>query len=400
MTYYRNALVVVAVTIFYTNVPAYLNALRAQDSAPMFWVFGLAALSLPVVTEQLLKVNILKSPLIVWCFGYAWLTLAWFFLSSQSDMAWQEVRLRGLAIMELILFLLLLAHPNTIRFARQTLVIMVLFGAALNIYELFVPMSFSLVLGRSAGLYMNPNQAGQALVLGMLLSVSVLPAWLRAPFILLTGIGILTTVSRSAILQWMIVVVIFMLMRSVRPRDFVLPVSVSLLLVAVLLLPRWEQFLTTLEREGVLNTDVMERMEWFMDPSSVSDDSSYGRRILAKEAWERTAEHPFLGGGTGFSREMVVGTHNQYLMFMQDHGLLGAVIFPLLVLAVTWGTRGEARSLAILFGCSVMFQAFFSHDVLYQTEVLMLFALMAVMSSTSREGEMKQVQDMTTAEVG
>ena len=57
-------------------------------------------------------------------------------------------------------------ESSAIKLARKTLVVAVLFAVALNVYELFVPMAFSNVMGRSAGLYINPNIAGEALVLG------------------------------------------------------------------------------------------------------------------------------------------------------------------------------------------------------------------------------------------
>ena len=41
----------------------------------------------------------------------------------------------------------------------------VLIGVVVDIYEVFAPLSFSKVIGRSAGLYENPNMAGEALVL-------------------------------------------------------------------------------------------------------------------------------------------------------------------------------------------------------------------------------------------
>ena len=399
---YSKLLVIMVVAMFFGNVPNYvqLTLTDPPDSAPMFWVMGVGLLALPLLATQGVRSDILKSPLTLWCFGYAWIAMAGFLLSSQSDITFQEVRWRFLTITQLILFMVLFANVELARLAKQTLAAVVLFGVAVNIYELFVPLSTSLVLGRSAGLYMNPNQAGQALVMGLIFSLSVLSAWFRVPFILLTGIGVFTTFSRSAILQWVIIVVIFMLMRRVRLRDFFLPVGVSLLFVALLLLPRWDQLLTTLESSGVINKNVEERLDWFMDPTGISDDSSWERAYLAKEAWNKTAQHPFIGSGTGSSREVAVGAHNQYLMFMQDHGLLGAAILPLLILAVTWVARGEARNLAILFGCSVMFQGFFSHDILNQSEVLMLFSLMAVISSTSREGEMKKTQAKAIAEGG
>ncbi len=399
-TYYRNLLTVMSVAIFYTNVPIYTNmiATNAKESAPILWVIGLCALSLPLLIGQMLRSNIWKSPLVLWCFGYAWITVMWFFLSSQSDMPWQEVRWRFLTIIELFVFLALFANPDAIGLVRQTLAAAVLFGVALNVYELFVPLSFSSLPGRSTGLYLNPNQSGEALVMGMLFAVTILPSWVRGPFILITGIGVFTTFSRGAILQWVIVVVGFMLMGRVGLKNVLLSISMSLLLVALVLLPRWDELLTTLGNSGVINKNVEERLDWFTDPSGVSDYSSWERKYLAKQAWDKTADHPFLGNGTGSSREMAAGAHNQYLMFMQDHGLLGAAILPLLVLAVTWRARGEARGVAIVFGCIIIVRGFFSHDILNQAESLMLFALMAIMSS-SRETEMEQTLSIATAEV-
>ncbi len=47
---------------------------------------------------------------------------------------------------------LIVVWASATRLARKTLVGTVLFGAGLNIYELFAPMTFSRVIGRSAGL--------------------------------------------------------------------------------------------------------------------------------------------------------------------------------------------------------------------------------------------------------
>src|SRR5207237_210395 len=162
-----------------------------------------------------------KLPVAIWCFGFGWLTVAWFLQSSQSEMAWQEVRWRFMAIIEILTFLMIFREPGSTRFARQTLVVAVVFGVGLNIYEVFAPLSFSTVIGRSAGLYMNPNMAGEALVLGMILSVTVLEAQYRVPFILLTGIGILPTFSRAAILTWVIAVGGLILLRRLSVRHMV-----------------------------------------------------------------------------------------------------------------------------------------------------------------------------------
>ena len=145
-------LIVAAVAIFYTNVPVYYGKqgtswlVGSQYWLVMFWL-----LSLPVLVLRKNVWNALKSPLTIWCFGYALLTLLWFLMSSQSDTAWQEVRWRFLAIIQIPAFLMIFAEPSTTGLARKTLAAAVLFAVGVNIYELFEPLSFSRVIGRSAG---------------------------------------------------------------------------------------------------------------------------------------------------------------------------------------------------------------------------------------------------------
>lgn len=66
--------------------------------------------------------------------------------------------------------------------------------------------------------------------------------------------------------------------------------------------------------------------------SGVSDQSSWARKYLAQLAWEKFENNLIIENGTGSSREAVIGAHNQYLAFMQNHGFLGSIILPLLVL--------------------------------------------------------------------
>ena len=401
MNWYRNILVVASVAIFYTSVPNYVHSTYGIV-APLHWVIGFGILSLPLLIKQIMaRSDLLKSPVVVWCFGYAWLTITWFVVSSpQSDWSWQEVRWRALAIIDIVMFLILFANPQTNKVVRQALVVGVLVGVAFSIYELFVPRSFSNVVGRSAGLYGNPNAAGEALVLGMILSVTVLPSKFRAPFLLITGVGVFLTLSRGAILVWLIAFAGLMLIGKVRVKELLLTVSVSLLLVVAILLPRWDQFITTLERDGILNKNVMERIAWLSDPSGVSDDSGWEREYVAKQAWEKVAERPFLGSGTGSSHIAYIPSHNQYLSFMQDHGLIGVAILPLLIVAVTWRAHGESKRIAMIFGFTVLLEGLFSHRVLNEEYMLLLFGVMAAMTLISRESPARGMHALTPAEIG
>ena len=403
MTYYRRILVIASVALIYTGWTNYY-CMYNKEPNPSQWAMLFGLLSLPLLTRQQVISDLLKSPLMVWCFGYAWLTVTWFLLSSQSDMASQDVRWRALAIFQLLMFLALFADPDANKLARRTLVAAVLFGVAMNIYEVFVPMTFSRFAGRSAGLYLNANQSGEALVCGMILSVTAMPSRYRTPFMLLTGIGVFVTFSRGGILTWLIAVAGLILTGRVGLKNLFVSGFLGLVLVGLVLLPRLDQLLTTLERSGTINKDVQERLAWLADPSGVSDASSLDRLYLAKQAWEKIAEHPLLGGGTGASHTApdvaFYATHNQYLALMEDHGLLGAAIMPLLILAMTWGAYGDSRHVAKVFGCAVLLTSFFSHAVLYAPSSLWLFSLMAAMASTSRESEMKGTMAIATVEVG
>ena len=382
LNYYHKALIVTAIAVFHTNVAlyAYNNQLFTVLEAPKHWVLLFALLSLPVLLSQITPWNTYKSPVVVWCFGYASVTVLGFLMSSQSDLAWQEVRWRFLAIILIPIVLIVVWDPAATRLARKTLVGTVLFAVGLNIYELFAPMTFTRVIGRSAGLYENPNMAGEALVLGMILSVTVLKHRYRGPFLLLAGIGVFLTVSRASIVVWLMATAGLLLMRVVRPKQFLLSASVCLLVALLVLLPRADELLTAWERTGVINVNLLERLAWFADPS-ISDHSSWERQNLAKQAWDKVAERPVFGSGTGSYLDAVILPHNQYLSLMVDHGIIGMMIVPLLLLAVAFGARGETRWVALIFCGAVMVLSFFTHTILYTGHGLVLFSLMAAIAA-------------------
>ena len=399
LSYYHQALIVAAVGIFFTNVPHYLDSSGLTIlSEPKNWVLLFCLFSLPILLRRMSAWQALKSPMAFWCFGFALLTMLSFFLS-QSDMAWQEVRNRFLAIIGIFAFLMLLWEPGAIRLARKMLVVGVLIAVAFNIYELFAPMTFSRVLGRSAGLYGDPNISGEVLVLGMILSVSLLAPPYRVPFILLTGVGVFLTLSRGGILAWVIAVAGLLFIRELSSKDMVRSAFIAFVLVILVLLPRWDQLLTTWDRTGVLNMNVLERLTWLSDPSGTSDRSSWERMYVAKQAWEKIADHPLVGSGTGSAYQQSVkytATHNQYLSLMIDHGLFGAVILPLFILAATWGAREKSRAVAIVFASAVLELSLFSHSILYRQNALLLFCLMAAMAAMSRNRESQESVIMTT----
>jgi O-antigen ligase len=310
--------------------------------------------------------------------------MLWFLGSSQSEIAWRDVRLRLSAIMLVLSCLMIFASPGAIRSARWALVFAVLFGVAMNIYDFLAPMTFSEVQGRSAGFYINPNLSGEALVFGMILSVTVLPSFCRGPFLLLAGVGIFLTLSRGGIVAWMIAVSgLLFFAKVVRTKDLVWTFLMSLLVVGIVLLPKLDAILTSMDQAHVVTKDTEQRFEWLTDPFGASDNSALERKYLAEQAWRKFSEHPWSGSGTGtFHESFEIPPHNQYLSYMLDHGILGAAIMPLLILALIWGARGETRRVGILFGATTLWLSFWNHTMLSFGHSLILFALLAAMAST------------------
>jgi len=380
-TPFHTLLAVIAVGIFFTNTPDYLHV-RFGVLNPFQWVVAFGILSLPIILKQVIGSQILKSPIIIWCLGYAWVTIIWFIGSTQSDVSWQVVRWRFLNIIEIFLFLILFSDPEANRSARITVVGAVLVGCAIQFYELYYPMTFSEVLGRSAGLYMNPNTAGAALVTGMLCGVTVIPSRYRVAFVLTTGLGVLASSSRGSILAWCTAMVGLMIVGHARTKEVAVTVSVTLLLAILLVLPRWDNFVDDLERSGSLNRNVEERLASLIDPSGQADESSWSRKYLVTKAWEKIEERPFLGWGTGASFETEMAAHNQSLVFMQDHGILGILILPLLLAAIVFHGKGKLRPIVLVFSCTIMVMSLFSHHLLNQVHTIIMLAL----ATTTNDG--------------
>ena len=389
--YYQNALAVIVVGIFYTNVPLYLyEKSGSSGDPPKYWVIALAAMTVPFLWQRIMSWNLQKLPILGWCFAYTWISVIWFFPSSQSEVAWQVLRYHFQAVIVLILMLMVFSSRSAVMWAGKAMVAAVLFGCALNIYEIFNPLAFSDNAGRSAGLYVNPNLAAEALVLGMILGLSSLKQRYRFPFMLVAGMGILTTFSRAGIVVWCLALAGTVIIGQVRVRNFVLSGLAATIVVVSVVVPQWDQVRLFLKSTGVLNVNVEGRINWLMNPSVSSDSSSLERAYIAQRAWKKYGERPFVGSGTGASREGWGGvannaTHNMYLSLMVDYGVVGLLLLPLLLLSTTWSAVGDSKYIGWIFALSVLPLGFANHTILDTPKTLLLFALMASMARESFE---------------
>ncbi|MFS0515899.1 O-antigen ligase family protein [Nostoc sp. UIC 10607] len=389
--YYQCALAVGAVFTFFTEISSYLYTSGSFSQPPLIWVMLFALASTPLLFT---KNKYIPRPVITWCLGFIFISLLWFvLLSIPGEIVVEELRKRILSVIFIIIMTLIFSSNNDIHiWTRWAIFIAVLMAVFNNGYEFFNPIAFNSLGtgGRSAGFYLNPNNDGAALVLGMIFSVSLLHPIYRLPFVSIIGIGVLLTFSRGAILGWLVTVIIFTITRILHPNKLLYWV----LGIGTIFISLGSQWSAELLQNLSLNKNSLERISWFQNISaSDSEDSADSRLEVAQLAWHMFTKHPFLGNGIGstLTWNMGISTHNIYLYYMTDHGILGAFILPALVYAVTQHAHGETKYIGLAFAAFILLWGLFSHNILEERYILIMFSLMAAMTAASQLEQRFQV---------
>lgn len=386
VSHYRRLLALGGVALFHTNVTIYLFKHPVGIAIePFLWVLAFCAASLPLLLQQDTQRRILDTPLLWWCAGFVWVSIVWFFVGAQLPTNWDDLKWRVAAVVQVVCFLLVFQDPAARRCGQWALIASVIVGVGFHIYELLFPLSMNENYGRSAGLYENPNRASEALVLGMIVGLSILPMSWRAPFLLCAGVGVALTLSRSGVLLWVMAsgLLAWQGVVRVRPMPLLLAGGAVVSMVAFTSL---DVVLLSGEQSGIYTRSIPDRLAMFANPTGSLEDD---RVALAQAAWNRFAERPLLGHGTGFAAESASRfdeqqAHNLYLTYMQDHGLMGAALLPLLIVALTYRAAPSVRGTALAFACTLLVLGFFSHTILHGRHVLLLFPLMALLDEPVR----------------
>lgn len=391
------AIVVVGVFAFYSNTVTYLGILeKITISNPVYW-FSLFAILVTVsfLPPQFARGKVPRvffaNPLFLWAISYLIVLALWYVITPSSTFVSQIFHSRLISLATLLVFLFSFSQGNYAQiWARRVILISVLLAVVFQIWEVFHPSSFIPISyfastpGRSAGLYINPNQAGAALVLGMILTVTLIPQRLRLLFVLYILIGVILTFSRSMSLGWLIAVVVMWQQKVIKLSNFLILATVFLLVIYSFL-PDILYYIKI--HYGIFAEEgIYQRMSWFAHPTFDVDMSEIERKYVANLSWQMFLDKPLLGNGIGSTDLWTeqVATHNMYLYFMADYGIIGLFVYPFLVLAACWKARGEIRRIAFGFAAFTLFWGFFSHNIANEYYSLIAFALMTAMSYRSR----------------
>ena len=391
---YHYALMFYIGFVYFSNIPGYLSQpgyssyisiIPTVIYGDYFTAFVLASLFIFIVLET--AKSVATSKVLAWSVGYLIVTLIWY-VFARGDREALDLRLWGIS--HLLAFVALCSGDDKVRaFARWAILFAVLLAVANNIYDFLNPYYFTPRFdpysnpGRAAGFYINANRAGGALLVGTVLTATMIPATPRLLYVLLVGIGVLLTFSRTAILAWGILIALLVLQRQLTVWKLALGVA-GLVIVLSVAVPAMSYF-ESLGSDS--RSNIEGRIEWLTQMGQAADDEAIDeRRALSSRAIELILEKPLLGNGVGATTAWAERTasHNMYLMGMAEYGIpIGIMILPLLVLASTWAARGEAQEIAVCFGAMVLFFGFFSHNILDEDHFLLGFALMGSMAYRS-----------------
>lgn len=397
--YYQSALAIGFVLAFFTFIDVYFfNTGKLPPPVALISIFLLGGLLL-LFFGRFTALKYIPFELIIWCGGYLAISLLSFILvflifaeHSFASESFQEVRTRILSELFLLIMCVTFAKHTKIQdLTRIAICLATLLAIFNNIREFSDPSVFEGLnnTGRAAGYYINPNRTGCALILGMIFGVGILPKQLRIPFALAVIFGVFLTFSRGAILGWFVVMAIF-IRSGLIPRKHFLFWVVGIVTMIFVLGPILSNIdVNELQRSGLINVDMKNitgRLEWFQNPVANREDSGDSRLEVVITAWNMFVEHPILGNGIASTKNLNnlgISTHNMYLLFVTEHGIMGIFILPLLVYAVTWHSRGESKHIALAFSAFILLWGLFSHNIVEERYILMSFSLMAAMNVTS-----------------
>ncbi|PWT83991.1 MAG: hypothetical protein C5B58_05505 [Acidobacteria bacterium] len=263
------------------------------------------------------------------------------------------IRLNALGFM--LTCVIMFEGEMVLRAAKRAVVLSTLFTVVVNICELTHFWIFStagLYGNRAVGLYDNPNAAGVALVFGCVIGFSAVPRRWRELFILACSAGVAATFSREAMVALLSVILSACWGRAVSVPRMLIMVAAAVVVVVIL------NFGTALQRQGVLNPELQARLAL-----GLSDRSARHRARIVEEAWQQFERAPLIGNGFGTTAFWAgeLESHNLYLSFMADYGVLGVLLVPALVLCLahgSWDYYGFA--FAVLVWC--MFNSDFFID--------------------------------------
>lgn len=255
------------------------------------------------------------------------------------------------------------------------------------ITDVFSPGTFSKLLSRAAGFPQNANWAALSSVMvccGCLSFGRSKHGRMDAFVLFLTSIAVFSTLSRSGMMELLIVLAVYFYINIFRGglkvrKVFVMAASAVVFTVFVvvagsLLIEHSEMFTKYRTRIGRVGSS-----------SSVDDGSSEHRMRAVIESLDLVSKSPIIGNGTAHTRTMLEAPHNMYLMQWVNNGIFGVFGYLMLLLGSLYTFRKRHYYPGQAFIAAVIVGSFFSHNVLDQRPFLITLGVMWTLSLYQRD---------------
>lgn len=361
----RCLLAACAVLLFYSCLDSYAFAAWSAPR-PSTWVLALVGAAMALLaTAGGRSAPLRGSPLLLWAVVYFMVTTAWALVARAGPETTQIIWDRYRSIAFLLACAVIFEEERARRTGLAAVAAVAAFSSLLNVAEVagyFKPVGEGFAsegfVGRSSGLYGNPNASGMAIALGIALAAEAAPQVLRVPLLAAAALGVVATLSRGA--QVCLGLAFLWLMWRKALGRWTVVMAAVLSVAAVVYAVQY------LETNAVLEPEHSARLRFAKDDS--------GRAALAAKAWGMFLDAPAVGHGLGatLTWDADSSSHNMFLNLAGDHGLLGLLLFPALGAALIAANRRSSAFVVLL-----MLAGVFSHNLLEDRYSLLLIALAA-----------------------
>jgi hypothetical protein len=379
---YQFVVSIIVTFLFFADLPEYFDRTGLIPINALQTIIISCVLALPFVK----KLRDMPWPVTAWLVMYLIFNLIWLAIFPVDETVMQYFRMRVLTVVYIPLMYVLF-HQKSLRHIQIVIIVVGLMSVFNCCLQLISPEIFLVTekeSPRPAGFYVNPTKTGAALILAMIFGIDIIRQKFRIPYMLILGLGIVVTFSRSGMITWLICFLIYIFTRVAtdKPRRLLIwLVTVATIFTVANPLPL---IIEPLADAGLVSYSVKGRLEWTQDASkSEGDESANERKDVARLGWLTYTNHPFLGTGIAstYKWEARVSTHNMYLYMMAEHGITGVLVFLLMIAAPLYQNRGINLAMKSSFVAFMLVISFFSHNVMEERYLIMSIALLAAMNT-------------------
>lgn len=376
---YRNALAVLAVALFWSGLLVFLTVRGVNPVPPLLFSLGLTVAATPFLLSPVTLAILFRHELALWALAYLLLGAVSLLFGFQGPSGIAAMRER--VTMSLFLFTMvgILSHPAVHRRCGVLLAYGGLVTVVLGVVDLLRPLTFSSVIGRAAGLYINPNIAAVALITSVLAAAATVQRG-REALITVLVLGSAMTLSRGGLLVMGVVGVMLLWSGRIRARWLIAAIVTVVVILAVTGL--WEDVSRNISQSSLMAERLRVLTEGSGGVSNAFDDVSTNERAAAATlAWQLFLAHPFLGAGIGATTDWALSfsTHNIYLRHLAEHGILGVWIYPVFAWAVA---HRAPKLIRWPTAVAILLLGLISHNTLDEWPILLFAAWCAATPPT------------------